>query len=89
MKQVNGHSLALSTPGRLRVFPAIALNLGGLALILIGSRLHGHWFIRIVRHSPAQSIMVAGELSSQPFWLGAQQEQKSEALSETLSAASY
>ena len=60
-----------------------------LALILIGSRLHGHWFIRIVRHSPAQSVMIAGEVSCQPLWISAQQEQESDALSETVAAAAY
>src|SRR6476661_6168198 len=41
MNRTNAHAMALTTPGRLRVFPAIALNVGGLALILIGSRLYG------------------------------------------------
>jgi hypothetical protein len=92
MHQTNAHAMALTTPGtlgRLRVFPAIALNMGGLALILIGSRLHGHWFIRVVRHSPAQSIMVAGEVSCQPLWISAQQEQEGDTISEALSATSY
>jgi hypothetical protein len=63
--------------------------MGGLALILIGSRLHGRWFVRIVRHSPAQSIMIAGEVSCQPLWVGVQDEQEDSAISESLSAASY
>jgi hypothetical protein len=81
--------MAPTTPGRLRVFPVVALNAGSLALILIGSRMHGHWFIRIVRHSPAQSVMIAGELSCQPPWVGVQQEQESDALSETVAATAY
>jgi hypothetical protein len=89
MNRTNAHAMTLTTPGRLRVFPAIALNVGGLALILIGSRLHGHWFIRVVRHSPAQSIMVAGEISCQPLWISAQQEQEGDTISETLSATVY
>ena len=89
MNRTNAHAMAATTPGRLRVFPAVALNVGGLALILIGSRIHGHWFIRIVRHSPAQSIMVAGEISCQPLWISAQQEQERDTISEALSATSY
>jgi hypothetical protein len=89
MYRPNARGMALTTPGRLRVFPVVALNVGSLALILIGSRLHGHWFIRIVRHSPAQSIMVAGEISCQPLWVGVAQEQESDKLSEALSAATY
>jgi hypothetical protein len=85
--QSNGRGMALTTPGRLRVFPVVALNAGSLALILIGSRLHGHWFIRIVRHSPAQSVMIAGEVSCQPLWVGVRPEQESDALSETVAAA--
>jgi hypothetical protein len=85
----NVRGMALTAPGRLRVFPVVALNAGSLALILVGSRLHGHWFIRIVRHSPAQSVMIAGELSCQPLWVGVQQEQESDALSETAPAAAY
>jgi hypothetical protein len=81
--------MTLTTPGRLRVFPVVALNAGSLALILIGSQLHGHWFIRIVRHSPAQSVMIAGELSCQPLWISAQQGQESDALSETVAATAY
>ena len=88
MNRASGRHLALATPSR-RIFPAVALNMGGLALILIGSRLHGHWFVRIVRHSPAQSIMIAGEVSCQPLWVGVQQEQEDSAISESLSAASY
>ena len=89
MYQTNPRGMALTTPGRLRVFPTVALNVGGLALILIGSRLHGHWFIRVVRHSPAQSIMVAGEVSCQPLWIRAQQEQEDDTISEALSATAY
>ncbi len=89
MRQPNTREMALAAPGRLRVFPAVALNIGGLALILIGSRLHGHWFIRVVRHSPAQSLMIAGELSCQPFWTSAHEEEESNAISETLSATVY
>jgi hypothetical protein len=85
----NARGMALTTLGRLRVIPVVALNAGSLALILMGSRIHGHWFIRIVRHSPAQSVMIAGELSCQPLWVGAQQEQESDALSETVAAAAY
>jgi hypothetical protein len=89
MYRTSAHGMALTTPARLGVFPAVALNVGGLALILIGSRLHGHWFIRVVRHSPAQSIMVAGEISCQPLWFSAQQEQEGDTISEALSATSY
>jgi hypothetical protein len=89
MNRPNARSMALTTPGRPRMFPVVALNAGGLALILVGSRLHGHWFIRIVRHSPAQSVMIAGELSCQPLWVGVQQEQESDALSETVAAEAY
>jgi hypothetical protein len=87
MDRPNARGMAPTTPGRLRVFPFVALNAGSLALILLGSRLHGHWFIRIVRHSPAQSIMIAGELSCHPLWVGLRQEQESDTLSEALSAA--
>ena len=80
---------SVDTETELRVRAALTLNAGSLALILIGSRLHGHWFIRIVRHSPAQSVMIAGELSCQPLWVGVQQEQESDALSETVAAAAY
>lgn len=88
MNQVSGRNLALAVRGR-RMFPVVALNMGGLALILIGSRLHGHWFVRVVRHSPAQSIMIAGEVSCQPLWIGVQQEQDEETLSEARSATPY
>lgn len=89
MYRPNARGMALTTPGRLRMFPVVALNAGSLALILIGSRMHGHWFIRIVRHSPAQSVMIAGELSCQPIWVGVQQEQESDALSEAVTATAY
>jgi hypothetical protein len=89
MYRPNARGMALTTPGCPRIFPVVALNAGSLALILIGSRLHGHWFIRIVRHSPAQSVMIAGELSCQPLWVGVQQEQERDALSETIAAATY
>jgi hypothetical protein len=89
MYRPNARGMALTMPGRPRVFPVVALNAGSLALILVGSRLHGHWFIRIVRHSPAQSVMIAGELSCQPLWVGVQQEQESDALSEAVNATAY
>jgi hypothetical protein len=89
MYRPSARGMSLATPGRLRVFPIVALNAGSLALILIGSRLHGHWFIRIVRHSPAQSVMIAGELSCQPLWVGVQQEQENDALSEAVTSTAY
>jgi hypothetical protein len=89
LHQTNAHTMALTTPSRLRALPAVALNVGSLALVLIGSRLHGHWFIRVTRHSPAQSIMIAGELSCQPLWISAQQEQESDTLGEATSAMPY
>jgi hypothetical protein len=88
MNRASRRSLVLATPGR-RIFPVVALNMGSLALILIGSRLHGHWFVRVVRHSPAQSIMIAGEVSCQPLWVGVQQEQEDDTIGASLSAASY
>ena len=90
MNQASGRNLALALPGR-RMLPVVALNMGGLALILIGSRLHGHWFIRVVRHSPAQSIMIAGEVSCQPLWVGVQQEhtQEDDAITEVLNTTAY
>ena len=89
MYQPNTRGMALMTPSRSRVLPVVALNAGSLALILIGSRLHGHWFIRIVRHSPAESVMIAGELSCQPLWVGVRQEQESDALSEAVASAAF
>ncbi len=87
--QTNAHTMALTAPRHVRALPAVALNVGSLALILLGSRLHGHWFIRITRHSPAQSIMIAGELSCQPLWINAQQEQEGGTLGEPVSAMPY
>lgn len=89
LRQANERSVARLTPGGRRVFPVVALNVSSLALILIGSRIHGHWFIRVVRHSPAESIVIAGQFSCQALWHGVQQEGASDPLSESLSAATY
>jgi hypothetical protein len=89
MYRTNTRSVALIKPDRPRLLPAVALNMGGLALVLLGIRLHGHWFIRIVRHSPAQTIMIAGEMSCQPLWSGAHEEEESDALTQNLRATAY
>jgi len=74
--QSRDHRVARAPSGALRVVPLVALNVGSLALVLLGSRLHGHWFVRLVRQRPSQSIVLAGQFSCQPLWLGASQEQE-------------
>jgi hypothetical protein len=84
--QTSDRDIARTPSGALRVVPLLALNVGSLALVLLGSRLHGHWFVRLVRQRPSQSIVLAGQFSCQPLWLGVPQEQESDTLGDAVRA---
>jgi hypothetical protein len=77
-------AVARVSAGRLRTFPLVALNVGGLALVLLGSHLQGQWFFRVVRQRPSQSIVMVGQFSCQPLWLGVRQEQESDTFGDSV-----